>query len=147
MLYCKLFVLFCIFIWLFWYKFWLYVFFNCLSVCFFPYMTIISAPIDSLSLLKRWMPRFTFCHYFVCSFYCFDINFDYIFNLLYILYIMSMLKKVYANFTVLKADYSIQNCKATVCPRSSDPFYIVIYYIKRSLLSGHTVSYYYMSRK
>ena len=27
----------------------------------------------------------------------------------------------------------------TVCPGSSDPFYIVIYYIKWSLLPGHTV--------
>ena len=29
--------------------------------------------------------------------------------------------------------------KATVCPRSSDPFYIVSYYINKLLLLGHTV--------
>ena len=30
----------------------------------------------------------------------------------------------------------------TVCPGSSNPFYIIRYYKKRSLLPGHTVTYY-----
>ena len=35
--------------------------------------------------------------------------------------------------------YICVHCVCTVCPRSSDPFHIVSYYIKGSLLFGHIV--------
>ena len=34
----------------------------------------------------------------------------------------------------------LENKKITVCPRSSDPFYMLTYYIKWVTTSGHSVS-------